>query len=121
MPIDVRTACSGTKKQLRSLSRGLASFFGQIDKTVEDTFSMELHGDDPIDLQHLLQSQARTMVILGALQRTGACNPPDAISMLLANLRHVCDVEGLDFAKLDREAHINYTVERHGANESALN
>lgn len=30
---------------------------------------------------------------------------------LLANLRHLCDREGLDFAKLDRMAYAHYVLE----------
>jgi hypothetical protein len=30
---------------------------------------------------------------------------------LLANLRHFCDVEGLDFAELDRAAYRHYSAE----------
>lgn len=35
----------------------------------------------------------------------------EGIIDLLADLRHLCDAEGLDFAELDRMAHDHYKVE----------
>lgn len=35
----------------------------------------------------------------------------EAIIDLLANLRHLCDLRGLDFAKLDRVAYSHYVEE----------
>ena len=38
-----------------------------------------------------------------------------AIANLLADLRHLCDARGLDFAKIDRRAYRGYADEMAGA------
>lgn len=38
-------------------------------------------------------------------------NDAEAITDLLANIRHLCDLRGLDFAKLDRVAYSHYVEE----------
>lgn len=44
----------------------------------------------------------------------GESGTPDdgTVSDLLADLRHYCDREDLDFAVLDRVAYVNYTEEK---------
>ena len=40
-------------------------------------------------------------------------NPQQAVRDILADLRHLCDATGLDFATEDRTAYENYSKERH--------
>jgi len=59
----------------------------------------------------------RTMVAKRALMLSyekADAEPDTCIADLLADLRHLCDRLGLDYAKLDRRAHGHYTEEAVG-------
>ena len=38
--------------------------------------------------------------------------PPENVTDMLTDLRHLCDAKGWDFADLDRQAYDHYSVEK---------
>jgi hypothetical protein len=70
---------------------------------------------------------ARTALALGTDDHGASAEPADRIpglktdvSDLLANLRHLCDQERLDYAELDTDAYDHYAVDASGAASDRL-
>lgn len=47
-------------------------------------------------------------------------SPSEAVTGLLADLRHYCDAHALDFAQLDRVAYRHYTAEKGEQRQATL-
>ena len=61
-----------------------------------------------------MTKKQRKLLAAGVLKFAEECTDSDsrmALTSLLANVRHACDLKKLDYAKLDREAYRIYCEE----------
>lgn len=61
---------------------------------------------------------AETMLGYNELVGGGKNDPETQIADLLADLRHLCDLEALDWSDIDRHAYHHYASESHHTDEA---
>lgn len=66
--------------------------------------------------QNTVYAQKLEQLLERAKNYEWADSPATALADLLADVRHLCDLEGLDYAKLDETAYSHYQMdlEEHG-------
>lgn len=61
-----------------------------------------------------MTKKQRTLIASGVIKYAESCNDlntRDALTVLLVNIRHACDLKKLDYAVMDREAYRIYREE----------
>jgi hypothetical protein len=111
----------GDRGDLAELLQHFGDQVGQLFDAACALFGQTDSANDAEDAAAALQrALTRIQIILAALGYVTGADGAEAVALLLADLRHCCDSEELNFAECDRNAFLSYRAERHARSQASL-